>query len=117
MIKAEIATADVIEKLEGEPLRFPDEDDKDQINDTFKGLQAQIAIPAALLTEALGASSKSCNYQNVQLISSLLSLDGTTLPIVNTVFRNLASVLPSVSSNEYGQLCSKLCSYINIVLI
>lgn len=116
MIKAEIATVDVIKKLEGEPLRFPDEDDKDQINDTFKGLQAQIAIPAALLTEALGASSK-YNYQNIQLISSLLSLDGTTLPIVNTVFRNLASVLPSVSSNEYGQLCSKLCSYINIVLI
>lgn len=49
--------------MEGEPLRFPDEDDKEQIEDNFKGLQAQVAIPAQLLNEALDATS---NYQIVQ---------------------------------------------------
>ena len=58
MIKAELATADAIEKLEGRPLRFPDEDDKELIEDNFSGLQAQIAIPAELLTDALEATSR-----------------------------------------------------------
>lgn len=56
VIKAEIATPDIIEKLEGKPLKFPDEDD--QI-DNFKGLQAQIAIPTELLKEALDATGLS----------------------------------------------------------
>lgn len=66
VIKAEIATVDVIEKLEGKPLKFPDEDDKAQIKGTFDGLDAQIAIPAELLSEALDATS---NYvKNCQVV-------------------------------------------------
>ena len=66
VIKAEIATADAIEKLEGKPLKFPDEDDKAQIKGTFDGLDAQIAIPAELLSEALHATSNYVtNYQIV----------------------------------------------------
>ena len=101
VIKAEIATADVIKKLEGKPLKFPDEDDRAQIEGTFDGLNAQIAIPAELLSEALDATS---NYTTLKMYNSIYHiyhlLDGTKLPVVNTVFRNLASVLPSVSSNE-----------------
>ena len=65
VIKAEIATADIIEKLEGKPLKFPDEDDRTQIEGTFDGLDAQIAIPAELLSEALNATSQKLS-QNVQ---------------------------------------------------
>ena len=65
VIKAEIATADIIEKLEGKPLKFPDEDDRTQIEGTFDGLDAQIAIPAELLSEALNATSQKLS-QSVQ---------------------------------------------------
>ena len=73
VIKAEIATVDAIQKLEGKPLKFPDEDDKAQIEGTFDGLDAQIAIPAELLSEALSATSNYvANYQIVlyHIISS-----------------------------------------------
>lgn len=105
VIKAEIATADAIEKLEGKPLKFPDEDDKKEINDSFQGLSAQIAIPAELLSDALDATSRPIKLSMVFYLYYLL--DGTKLPIVNTVFRNLASVLPSVSSNEYDLFISQ----------
>ena len=56
VIKAQITTADDI--MDGNSLKFPDEDDINQINDTFNGLNAQILIPNELLHQAFDASSK-----------------------------------------------------------
>ena len=49
---------DDIKNLEGSSLRFPDEDDIDQINEDFVGLKAQVSIPSELLHKALNATSK-----------------------------------------------------------
>lgn len=56
VIKAQITTADDI--MEGNSLKFPNEADIEQINDTFNGLNAQILIPNELLHHAFDASSK-----------------------------------------------------------
>ena len=44
--------------MEGNSLKFPNEADIEQINDTFNGLNAQILIPNELLHHAFDASSK-----------------------------------------------------------
>ncbi|XP_065909460.1 uncharacterized protein [Dysidea avara] len=82
VIKAEIATAEDIGNLtaKGKSLQFPDEDDIIRIGNSFNGLQTKLSIPSQLLSEALNITND------------------TKLPIVNTVFRNLASILPNVSA-------------------
>lgn len=57
MLKAQITTTNDI--LEGNSLKFPDEDDVELINDTFNGFSAQILIPNELLHQALNSTSKS----------------------------------------------------------
>lgn len=57
VIKAQIKTADDIKKLEGNSIKFPDEDDIKIINNTFSGLNAQVLIPNELLYKALNATS------------------------------------------------------------
>ena len=58
MIKAQITTANDIKNLEGNPLKFPDENDTKLINDNFNGLKAQVLIPNELLSKALNATSE-----------------------------------------------------------
>ena len=58
VIKAQVTTAEEIEKLEGNSLKFPDEDDVNLINSSFNGTNAQILIPNELLHQALNATSK-----------------------------------------------------------
>ena len=36
----------------------------------------------------------------IAVVAYIVVSDGTSLPLINTVFRNLASVLPNVSWNE-----------------
>ena len=64
MIKAQITTVDDIKNLKGNSLKFPDEDDMKQINNTFNGLNAQVLIPNQLLSKALDATS-TCHLSNV----------------------------------------------------
>ena len=56
VIKAQITTADDI--MEGNSLKFPDENDIELINGSFNGLNAQILVPNELLRQAFDASSK-----------------------------------------------------------
>ena len=58
VIKAQVTTAEEIEKLEGNSLKFPDEDDVNLINSSFNGTNAQILIPNELLHQALNATSE-----------------------------------------------------------
>lgn len=60
VIKAEVATAEDIEKLTvaEKPLDFPDEEDLTKINKTFNGLHATMSIPGKVLQEALSVKSK-----------------------------------------------------------
>ena len=58
VIKAQVTTAEEIEKLGGNSLKFPDEDDVNLINSSFNGTNAQILIPNELLHQALNATSE-----------------------------------------------------------
>ena len=58
MIKAQVATADDIKNLEGNSLKFPNEDDIKLINNNFEGLKAQVVIPNELLIRALDVTSE-----------------------------------------------------------
>ena len=100
VIKAEITTAEKIKQLvtERRPLRFPNDDDFAKIDEFFKGLRSQISLPNTLLSEALNKTSD--HYIEIVLVVYSVVLGGANLPVINTVFRNLASVLPNVSWNE-----------------
>ena len=65
VIKAQVTTAEEIEKLEGNSLKFPDEDDVNLINSSFNGTNAQILIPTELLHQALNATSKIFDYYSI----------------------------------------------------
>lgn len=83
---------------ERRPLRFPNDDDFAKIDEFFKGLRSQISLPNTLLSEALNKTSD--HYIEIVVVVYSVVLDGANLPVINTVFRNLASVLPNVSWNE-----------------